>query len=330
MIMSLGRRTAMLMRPEMRFREQFLYGHREILLDYCGFGYDRVLLGRIQHGHDLLQLEGAARRISPWRRSEYQWVWAHEAEIRAQENGVRNVRAIGSPWLYLLSLRDRFKDGHFIQSSQPLPGPGIFMPTHHDQFAQSSTHQAMAMQLRESDEWGIETVLLHGFDFLNRETFRAYESLGYRVASAGWPRDFPWPIPPWANLGNRVSFLSTLLDLMSLHSFVATDGFGTHVLYAASLGMPVLLVHPGFHSYEGASTNLKTLESQAQTRFQAELAIALGDDAEKRPLWVEAQTLQSLRDRLLGTSSFCSSEDLIAKLAWRSSVIPGDLSYNLT
>ena len=87
-----------------RFSVQFAYGHREILLNYAAIDQSAILTGILQHGmtHNLEILDAITPRLLNGRRSPF-WVFNMNDEKNLRENGNKNVKAIGAPWIYLES-----------------------------------------------------------------------------------------------------------------------------------------------------------------------------------------------------------------------------------
>ena len=84
------------------YSEQFAYGHREILLKYCGIDYSAQLIGNLQHG--ILgpnePIDFRTPRFLGGFKSKF-YVYSQVTESQGRESGFSNVYAIGSPWLYL-------------------------------------------------------------------------------------------------------------------------------------------------------------------------------------------------------------------------------------
>ena len=238
----LGRlRAALRDYPTWRLREQFLYGHREILLDYANLSRDLVIDGRIQHGWDLW-FEGSTAFRGPGLRSSWQWVWARDAEHRARSLGVPKVVAIGSPWLYLQKLAAL--DSHLtaavvVGSTERPSGVTLFIPAHYGPFATVELHARHVDVIQSDLDPSGTSVLLHGYDFLRPDVRDLYLEAGVRVFCLGYPGYTPRALPYSADIGNRVRFLWDLNTLFQTHSRVATDFMGSHVFYAASLGLPI-------------------------------------------------------------------------------------------
>ena len=84
------------------FGEQFAYGHREILLKYCGLDFSTQIIGNLQHGvYGYKQkIDFRSPRFIGGKPSTF-WVYSKMYEEIGKSLGHDNVTAIGAPWLYL-------------------------------------------------------------------------------------------------------------------------------------------------------------------------------------------------------------------------------------
>lgn len=223
---------------EYRFSEQYAYGHREILLEAAGLVPDTPIYGRVQHGWDPLLTE-PARTFRPFLlREAWQWVWTSQNEALGRLRGVRKVKAIGAPWLYLL-------DQHDVSLFQPRlhhqVGRFLLMPSHLNEMSSIDFHKLQMVQARSYasvDSW---TVMLHGLDFMTKAIRDLYTDAGFFITTAGWPVVSQGVRPPSSNIGDRLSYLENIFHVMRNVEVLLTDDVGTHVLYASSLGVDVLI-----------------------------------------------------------------------------------------
>lgn len=232
--------------PENRYREQFLYGHREILIRYAELPESAVLTGYLQHGFDVLDLQ-ASRPLRAANMAEaFQWVWMPSTEVHALRRGYKRVRAIGAPWLYLLRRRNNgssFGIAPHGNVSRRLSSDAqrlLFAPSHWDQFSSLDLHARMCARLREvTNPSDTVTVLLHGLDFLQMELRDVYEAAGFRTTCLGWPKDSPRSFPVHSDIGDRVNFLTNLAELFERSDALIIEGMGSILFYASAVGLPV-------------------------------------------------------------------------------------------
>ena len=314
LLMPIRSRLLYMFRPADRFREQFLYGHREILIAYAGLPKQALLCGRVQHGWDLW-FEGARSFRGPNGRPARQWVWSEDAARRASERGIPRVHAIGAPWLYLSKLRN----SGVISPSHVKGRDVLFVPAHYGPHASVELHSHHVRTIEQYLGSPSTTVLLHGYDFVRPAIQSLYARSGIATACAGYPAYPPSGLPPSADIGNRVHFLSHILELMHAHTRLATDFMGSHVFYATNAGLPVgywplpetywtaLLA-----SHTSADRELFLQMNEFQQSWSRELEGAFG----------VSDALVSASDRILGTSVFMSQHELKEVLAWQLGKLP--------
>jgi hypothetical protein len=302
-VLGIGRKY---LTSEFTFREQFAYGHREILLRYTGLPTEAVFSGRIQHGWDPLDWE-VPRPFRPLlRREAWQWVWAPETEQLARRRGVKKVTAIGAPWLYLLAMENA--------PSQREQSKVLVMPGHYDELTRVERHTALARAASRAFASVDKLAILHGFDFLTKEIRDVYRDRDIDIECAGWPTIAQPPRRPSTAIGDRVRFLYNLRQLMLSGSAVITDRVGTHVMYAGSLGLNVAIWPPsedGSHAghdnsqysrLAGAIDNIGEWERQVLGRYYRE--------------FIPGEVLTELVMRYLGANAVMSPQNLCEVLEW--------------
>ncbi len=201
---------------------------------------------------------------------------------------------------------------------------------HEDQFTDFENHRRMASLVPQLRGLDVTTVLLHGFDFLRKGVRQPYREAGFEIDCAGWPRDFAPPMAQYADVGDRVSYLPNLLSTFRQHEYLVTDGFGTHVLYAHTLGMKVLFLHTERSVVPGKSANLIDFETRLWNwTHQSFLELTPTQLAQCSPVSLPTANLDYWTAKLLGTDQKRSRSELHRLLRWREGVVPDDLSYNL-
>jgi hypothetical protein len=222
------------------FFEQFMYGHREILVSYAkkeniDFSSSSLLIGGLAHGWAPDEQSWKVRkrnlRIAP----RYMWNVRSESILT---NKLLN-KAIGAPWLYLLKLLEiqpGFKVRHLGKN---IERPNLLMLTHNV----LSTDKNIELQAKFYDELcggELTTVCLFWLDFCNRKIYQAFEERGFKVECAGYPKTFDGT---YQQHPGRVEFLPNLLEIMSKHENYFTDECTTSLFYAATLGLKIE-IHP--------------------------------------------------------------------------------------
>lgn len=312
--------------PENRYREQFLYGHREILIAYADLPDSAVLTGYLQHGFDVLGFQASQLSRAANMAEAFQWVWMPSTEVRARARGHKRVRAIGAPWLYLLHRRNT---GSLFEIEPPTNDPRrlspdaqrlLFAPSHWDQFASVDLHSRMCERIREvvtpSDT---VTVLLHGLDFLQMKTRDVYETAGFRTTCLGWPKDSPRSFPVYSDIGDRVNFLTNLAELLERSDALIVEGMGSLLFYASAVGLPVYWlggprIDPS--ALRGASANFRRIDQETDD-WLVNLLKSCGVSPRTQGLRrIDPEPLQGFARTVLGQDAMMAPEELRGVLRW--------------
>lgn len=223
---------------EYLFREQYAYGHREILLKAADLPPETQLYGRVQHGWDPLMTDP----VGPFRplffKEAWQWVWTSSNEALGKERGVHKVKAIGAPWLYLL---EQLGIPLFKPSEHRKTGKYLLMPSHINEMSSTEFHSQQilrALSYASAENW---TVMLHGLDFMTMAIRDLYTASGLFITTAGWPVVSQGGRHPSSSIGDRRKFLENIVKVMRDVELLLTDEVGTHILYATSLGIDVMI-----------------------------------------------------------------------------------------
>ena len=217
------------------FDEQFMYGHREVLMHdslkqrYMKSG-DYILAAGLQHGW--LPEEGIwrLRRKSLKRAPRYVWNSRWENLLPAS---ARN-KAIGAPWLYLLRTlglnQSVVSNKRFIEKKY-LVFPG------HSGISHTKNFIEQAQYFRTIAEPAKSTVCLFWLDYCNSKYREAFENAGFVVKCIGFgsarKSDAKY------NDSDRVVYLLNIFELMIKHEIFVTDEFSSGALYALSLGLKI-------------------------------------------------------------------------------------------
>ena len=218
-----------------RFSTQFAYGHREILLNYAGLDHSTIFTGILQHGmtQDLEISSAITPRLLNGRRSPF-WVFNINDERRFRENGYKNVKAIGAPWIYL--------------ESSPIPdkveseGNVLIFPTHRSISVEplidrDEIRSKILFWLNQYGENGI-TICLVWSEFVTNDWQVACKELGVGCVTAGVGMTTPTYSPHPA----RIDFLRNLRQLIVSHKICVFETYTSAIFYALSLGKPCSLI----------------------------------------------------------------------------------------
>lgn len=211
------------------FSDQFIYGHREILLKHAGLDFSNQIIGVIQHGmyYDE-EFNFRTPRFLGGKRSKF-YTFSIKHQKMANSSGYRNVHAIGAPWLYLKSYLDRASV--FKGNEKPRI---LVMPYHSQSIVPDVSSQRAkfrrARMFREIVGSSEATVCLHQVDFLDSATRLGFEHEGFSVTCMGGTAGMYW-----SSSGGRIQSLSTLYEIMSRHTHFLTDAIGTSLFYAITM-----------------------------------------------------------------------------------------------
>lgn len=222
------------------FREQFRFGHREILLDYIGKSYDNVILGFLQHGAKPSSNPGEwTIRRTPNSLTSYfpSYVWSSNSEEQALKNGYSHVHAIGAPWLYLLKSNDYFKP--FTQSpiaSNMIENDLLIVPNHGSgHYRYFETYEYSVQRLRESISNRDAFVMLYYTEFCDPKIRESWEKYDFKILSSGMAWG-PENRTVWSYNGGRPRFLNNALQTILKFDEIICTAPTTFALYSTSLG----------------------------------------------------------------------------------------------
>ena len=222
------------------FEEQFLYGHREILLNYCmhrnsELSGTSILEGSIDHGFAFQENIWKLRKRNLTSAQRYVWNERQKGAYR----GDKSVSDTGSAWLYLLNdlgltpenIRERLKKN---------PKKVIILPSHNTGIHfKYSIVESLENYLPYIPSGSDVVVCLYWIDFCDPSIRRAIGELGWKVASNGWaPR---LPVPDLTQ-GGRQNFLLEFFALFNDATLTLTDNFSSGLLYALSLDAEVTYI----------------------------------------------------------------------------------------
>lgn len=226
------------------------YGHNAILARYAGLKRTPPILGYLLHGwHPWFPWEPDAEvlvKVVPGRIPIL--AWRKEDERRLRAAGAKTVVAIGSPFLYLLRMREAPASG----------GRSLVAFPFHTHLSASFEELwgEYAAYLRGLEGYQRITVCLHPEDYERRDVRSYFERSGLEVATNG-RRDDP-------------QFLWRFHDLVARHSEVTSNRLTTALVYGAAMGRRSFLGGPvpgiTVHEAAGPMDN----EGQRADRYQRE------------------------------------------------------------
>lgn len=299
--------------------EQFGYSHREILLKYCGLDSSVQILGNLQHGVILDNyFNGRANLQSPrflFGKKTSFWVFSSRTMKLAHAQGFKRVIAIGAPWLYLRKSVDNGLPRMKEKRSLVMPGHSAYS---YPSRLTSIEKRKRAAGFREIVGSGMATVCLHPSDYLDPECVDAYIEEGFKITCIGAVGVQPY----WTDAGNRVRALYTLMTLMSTHTELVTDRYGTHLFYAIDLGLNVGIYPELFPNY--SITDVSGRKTIYEDLVDIDLSLLyLNQMLPKLINQIHSsKEYREISDEVLGVDAILTPRDLLQILEYRRNVYP--------
>ena len=299
------------------FAEQFVYGHREILLKHAGLDYSNQIIGVIQHGmYYSGELNYQTSRFIAGKKTKL-YVFSKKDQDIAESLGHDHVHAIGAPWLYLKNS---------LESSRTFPphkGNSVLIMPYHSQSSISditnlNTKLARAKAFRDAIGSMRSTVCLHQVDFLDPGVRTAFQEYGFDVTCMGSTAGLTW-----SPSGGRVTSLPNLHNLMSQHTHYLTDSVGTSLFYAVSMGMKIG-IFPKIRE-------LLELNQIVQGIYSDEIDKQLNYDfidehfSNAKETFVSSTEFMQITNQILGADCLLEPKALKEILDYRSGVYPKEI-----
>lgn len=197
--------------------ENRFYGHVDVLAKYAGLEGTPFVNGYIQHGWNAT--DGFGNYLGS-RRFANKYVWSKRCEDLIKKNGKDNVFAIGAPWIYLSDV--------YPQITNVSRRGVIAYPAHSSTWSKiGNTSFEYSKFLKE--KYGTVTVVLHRYDFLDKEMKENYIYFGHQVTTHGIGT-------PWEK-GFDSLFLKNQRDFLMNFSIITSNVTSTPILYGMSLGL---------------------------------------------------------------------------------------------
>ena len=219
------------------FEEQFMYGHREILLSYIlenglDFPATSYLQAGLAHGWAPHFEIWRLRKKSLIRTPRYTW----NSPITSKQNIKLGQIPIGSPWLYLL-LSLGIEPGEIAELPIKDQRKNLIMP-YHSEGLHLKRISDQALHFKSFVNPAETTVCLFWNDFCDPINRATYLNLGFKLECVGYPHR----VKDSYKIGApRTFFLMHLLNLMLEHRTYITDSVSTSLFYASSLGKEIII-----------------------------------------------------------------------------------------
>lgn len=293
---------------------QFVYGHREILLKYSNLDETSLLTGVIQHGVGpafTLSSDWPTPRVNFIGRAPL-WVYSRVAAKELSSQGVRNVTAIGSPWLY-----SKILDSYNISLEKNRLKYLVF-PNHEPLSAAWNTLENTYSKIQY---WRSLTgsadleICLYWSEFIDPiwQTVARQENISLKCA--GRPNSSLASSHGWSQSDARVHYYRNLREIIASVTHCIFESFTSAIFYASDLGKSI-----GFFPTD--LTVEKTSRSQYLERKQREQLWLTKNIPEILNTCEESSTLAAISYELLGYDDLLSSIRLSEVLTYQLGIIP--------
>ena len=225
------------------FAHQFMYGAREVLIDYMNLSFDNLFCGVLQHG------VGAPSELwnnfpSPrlnLKRSPI-WLASEKGKTYLQEQGVKRVYAIGSAWTYFLHTLEKKSKSLKTVSKESKERDILFFPDHGawnitPQYKRLSIHHTLSIVRRNFPNDKI-TVCVYFTEYLSEDWHKIAHDYEMEVVCAG----SGVTTPDWSITSGRILFFDRLKEFFSQHHVALFQSYTSAIFYALSLGLPVMIL----------------------------------------------------------------------------------------
>ncbi len=285
-----------------RFGMQFAYGHREIYLKESELPSDSLLMGIVQHGVGpafVQDCDWPTPRDFSLKRTPL-WVYSKLNIKDLLDYGVKDVRAIGSPWCYALK---QFN----LNSTKPQKEYCLAFASHtrFDILEPSTTFELIKkIRIWKKLADGQKLVIcLYWIDFLDKNWQEAARAEDVEIVCAG----IDLTDPKWSLSPARTEFYKNLHSILSLAEFCIFEGFTSAIFYAASLDIPFGIF---------------------VSDFEAKRIVARSSDFSPPSMWLKKHARKNLNNfhtgsefknlamDLLGFENLLSKDQLQSSLEW--------------
>lgn len=250
--------------PIVEFSEQFLYGHREILISYAGLDAKTMITGSIEHGWAL----DSGRGIKRLRGGRYLYLSWSSARVARSGITDSTTIAIGAPFIYAHSLVSEQIES--FKKSETSKGNGVlFFPVHGNEYSQQNPESQIALFKEKYNPNG-STVCLYWVEYINPTIYNLYKAAGFKIVCAGFSGQMEHTGLGYSArrlagspIGGRPNFILQTIAMMTTHEKIVFGGLGTAVFYATYLGKEVDLLH------KYLTSTFLDMDSEHGTSFEA-------------------------------------------------------------
>ncbi len=298
--------------PIVGFSEQFLYGHREILIDYAGLEPNCMIKGSIEHGWALDSGRGI-RKLTGGRYLYLSWSAARVARSGVNEN---TTVAVGAPFIYAYD-RVQAQIKEFFQENALDGSKVLFFPVHGNEFSQQNPESQIAL-FKEKYDPKNATACLYWVEYINPVVYNLYKEAGFNIVCSGFSGQMEHTGLGYSArrlagspIGGRPNFILNTIAMLASHSKIVFGGLGTGLFYAAYMRKDIEMLH------KYLTTTFLDMDSEYGTSFEAHplearyvqfVADYMGCKFED--IDYNSRKFHELADQELGASSKMTQEEL--------------------
>ena len=271
--------------PLVEFSEQFLYGHREILINYAQLSDEDLIFGSVEHGWAFEAGLGIPK--FPLGRHLH-LSWCEDRMKRTGGASLKNI-AIGAPFIYAHA--NVIEDLKKFESQNIKPKRKIiFFPFHGNEYIQQNADSQISIfKARYNPEE--TTVCLYWAEYINPEIYSKYLSEGFAITCAGFSGQMEHTGLGYSSrklagspIGGRPTFLLNTIKFLAKHDRVVVGAMGTICFYAAYMDKPLEIL------FDYANTTILDIdfntpvllgENKFEIKWKNFISLALGEDFEK-------------------------------------------------
>jgi len=291
-----------------RFGIQFNYGHREIILKAAELPENTLLMGIVQHGVGptfTLYSDWPTPRLNSLRRTPL-WVYSKENENELRNLGVRDVKAIGSPWLYSIN-----QNTHSLSSLLPNSSKGeycLVFPSHTNfAYLEITSEESIVSRIKSWKKIAKNdklVICLYWVEFLDQNWHNAAELEGVKLTCVGIGATDPL----WSKSPSRLDFYKNLHSILVNATYCIFEGFTSALFYASSLRIPFGIF----------STDFEKRKIAAYSQFSQERTWLLANAGSHIDEIATEQNFTEKSLSLLGIDQLQSPEELKSILKWHA------------
>jgi hypothetical protein len=294
-----------------KFKTQFVYGHREILLRYSGIDDSALLTGILQHGVGptfTLYSDWPTPRVNLIKRSPL-WVYSQVAAKDLSLRGVENIKAIGSPWLYSKTL------DCFLTPESSSKEKYLVFPEHYPTSAKHNTAEITREKIKfwRSIAGGADLeICLFWSEFTDPIWTKIAGEEGVSLNCAGHPNSPLADLQIWSGEDARIDYYKNLRNIISSATHCIFETFTSAMFYASDLGRYV-----GFFPTE-TKTRIepiyRTIQEQERNWLEDNLPQILRNFA-------VGNSLTQISRELLGYEDLLNPKELSSVLSFRKDIL---------